>query len=89
MIYTRDEFKKLLNIDFDNYGAFAYERAIGVESKWFVEVNSFESTNEYWDWINSHLESKAICYLAGTTDATEIWGFAKETDMFLWMLKWA
>jgi hypothetical protein len=43
----------------------------------------------YWDWVNTTLQGDVTCYSSDDRERQEWWGFTKEEDVPIWILKWA
>lgn len=58
---------------------------------WFVcvepiGVHRFKS--EYYQWCNSVLAGKVLCFSSDSEGQKEWWGFTCKEDVPIWMLKW-
>jgi hypothetical protein len=96
-IVTRNQFAEHWNTvkpglgDADS-GLWAYERAYGPESQWFICIKpirlSLYSANQqqFWAWCKRHCPSGVSCYSA--SDDEEWWGFVNSDEIMLWLLRW-
>ena len=45
--------------------------------------------NEYWAWCGEQLAGYVRCFSSNDRNQEEWWGFTDESDIMLWVLKWA
>ena len=62
-----------------------------IPSQWFVcvkpiGVHKFKFS--YYDWCNKTLVGRVRCYSSSSEDLQEWWGFTRQEDIPIWMLKW-
>lgn len=43
----------------------------------------------FWDWNEENLQGHVRCFSSNSRDREEWWGFTDESDIMLWILKWA
>lgn len=98
MIYTREQFIEWWNSWVPENPALKRDHPLwipeteikpGPPSQWFIK-NYFDSdTDGYWAWCDANLQGMIRCYMVDDNEGWEWWGFTEESDMTVWMLKWA
>ena len=88
---TRAEFSGLFPDDLTAAGnpLWAYEDYIGVKSEFFVNIPCIRDFDRklFWRWCADHLQGHVQCY--ASDGETEWWGFTHDSDVTIWMLRWA
>jgi hypothetical protein len=94
-VYSRAEFVKYWNsIKFglgnSNSGLWAYEQAHKFKSQHFICVKSItiNDGDEFIQWVKDNCSGRVSCYSSNGNDE-EWWGFTDESDIMIWILRWA
>jgi hypothetical protein len=100
MILTRTEFVEHWNNikpglgDYDS-ALWAYERDRHRASEkcgWFILCKSIKISDDslvkqdYWQWCNEHCKGNIFCF--SSSEEEEWWGFSRQEDIMLWVLRW-
>jgi hypothetical protein len=90
-LITRVEFARFFLDDYTGAGnpLWAYEDYLGVKSQFFVNIPCIRNFDKevFWTWCQEHLAGTVICY--ASDGEKEWWGFTCETDVTIWLLRWA
>jgi hypothetical protein len=76
----------------DNHVLWEAEKCYNIKCTQFacvppVKIKT-DKSDDYWNWCNSTLKGKVMCFSSNDDNSQEWWGFTEKEDILVWMIRW-